>query len=63
MLQKLVATIFSNDVLLPYFLVHSDHSPEVGTSANPQIADLNFYLRICEPNFLPQIFADLRWKN
>ena len=37
---------------------------EVGTSAsrsaNPQIADSSFYLQICEANFLPQIFADLR---
>ena len=33
---------------------------EVGTSANSQIADSSFYLRICEPNFVPQIFADLR---
>ena len=47
MLQKLVATIFSNDVLVSSFLVHSDHSPEVGTCANPQIADSSFYLRIC----------------
>ena len=37
---------------------------ELGTSANrsanPQIADSSFYLRICGPNFLLQIFADLR---
>ena len=40
---------------------------EVGTSANrsanPQIVNSRFYLQICELNFLPQIFADLRWKN
>ena len=30
--------------------------PQIG----PQIADSSFYLRICEPNFRPQIFADLR---
>ena len=30
---------------------------EVGTSANPQIADSRFYLWICGPNFLLQIFA------
>ena len=33
---------------------------EVGTSANLQIAESSFYLQICEANFLPQIFANLR---
>ena len=28
--------------------------------ALPQIADFRFYLRICGPNFLPQVFANLR---
>ena len=34
--------------------------PEVGTSANPKIVDPSFFLRICELNFFPQIFADIR---
>ena len=43
------------------FLCRGGHfRKSVRKSANPQIADSSFYLRICEPNFLPQIFADLR---
>ena len=47
-------SILANEILRPFKL----QTPEVGTSANrsanPQIADSSFYLRICEPNFLPQ---------
>ena len=62
MVQTLWKYYYRNVNTLVFVVDSSDRyiSPEVGTSANPQIADSSFYLRICEPNFVPQIFADLR---
>ena len=37
------------------FNCHTEVGTSANRSANPQIADSSFYLRVCGPNFLPQI--------